>query len=154
MFCSYIISIALFSSNSNSPGWVQGIICRFRVITRAVSLYVSLIFHWTTVPSIRNFGKCNMVYIELLAEEQIWNSCAECMSRKHGNQVKMLCKRSAQEAGQTETYFFFLSHSQQRTRAGASTLAPALTSFFSNRPGYFCNPLWFGVFFSSLDLQN
>lgn len=68
-------------------------------------------------------------------------------SREHRNQVKMLCKRSTQEAGQTETFFFSLSHSQQRTRAGASTLAPALTSSFSNVPGYFCNSLWLFVFF-------
>lgn len=79
MFYSYKISIALFLSNSNSLGWAQEIICRFRVTSRPVSLYVSLIFHWTTVLKIRNFCKCNVVYIELPAEEQIWNSCGGCM---------------------------------------------------------------------------
>lgn len=60
----------------------------------------------------------------------------------------------------TDRNFFCVCHSQQRTRAGAySTSAPALTSSFSNRPCYFCNPLrlvffWFFSFSGFAELMN
>lgn len=71
VFYSCKVRIALFSSNSNRPGYMQQISCRFRVIARAVTLHVGLIFHHPTVLNIRKFCKRNMVCTELPAEEQI-----------------------------------------------------------------------------------
>jgi len=74
LLCSLPILIVLDECRRSSAD--------FRVITRAVSLYISLVLHCTTVLNIRNFWKCNVVYIELPAEERIWNSCGRCMMLK------------------------------------------------------------------------